>query len=143
MTHTYSRGCFKLIFRKCLPTYTSRSLSREYTHTRAHVDVLYRDRPPSRASAPSNDTRHPHPRLLLLSSYCFPTILFFPFSSFPSPLFLAPFPSFLLIFLSNFISLHLPSSSFITLLLFHRLCLTLIIFCYISSLDISPRRHPF
>lgn len=64
MTHTYSRGCFKLIFRKCLPIHLLLPYAREYTRTRAHVDVLYRDRPPSRASAPSNDTdtrTHPSP----------------------------------------------------------------------------------
>lgn len=36
MTHTYSRGCFKLIFRKCLPIYTPCC-----THTHANVQPVF------------------------------------------------------------------------------------------------------
>lgn len=39
MTHTYSRGCFKLIFRKCLPIYTSYPPCCE--HTQGHTYTFF------------------------------------------------------------------------------------------------------
>jgi len=52
MTHTYSRGCFKLIFRKCHPVHPL-----PYAHTYStYSRSLSRSSPLSRTSAPSNDT---------------------------------------------------------------------------------------
>lgn len=48
MTHTYSHGCFKLIFRKCLPKHTPYPPCRKHTQRHTYTYVLYRDCPPSR-----------------------------------------------------------------------------------------------
>lgn len=96
MTHTYSRGCFKLIFRKCLPIHLMLPYHAIHVcaHVRAciriaHLDVLYRDCPPSRASASSNGTdTHTYSR----SSQCFPTRICL--SSFLLLPFYLPFPNF-------------------------------------------------
>lgn len=70
MTHTYSRGCFKLIFRKCLlHTHLQPSMSR------AHIHVRSLSRSPSRAFA-SNDTTALLP-LRSFSSQCFPDSIAF------------------------------------------------------------------
>lgn len=62
MTHTYSRGCFKLIFRKCL-SHTSLLLPCKHTY------ILYRNCPPSRAFA--------HRRMILLNTSIITLLLLF------------------------------------------------------------------
>lgn len=41
MTHTYSRGCFKLIFRKCLPIYTTPTLRAASTRRGIHIRTFF------------------------------------------------------------------------------------------------------
>lgn len=88
MTHTYTRGCFKLIFRKCLPIHTPYPPCRKHKQRHPHTNVLYRDCPPSRAFASSNDTTTPAP-FPLCSVSC--TRIFFP--SYLSPFFACLFSS--------------------------------------------------
>lgn len=116
MTHTYSRGCFKLIFRKCLHVHTLFARAAHiHKHTRT-LDVCH-DCPPSRASVLSNDTP-PVPsapffhNVSRLGYYFTCSICFL-----QSPLFLSIIPCFFI------------SSSFF-------LFLTLIFFCVILSQNV-------
>lgn len=72
MTHTYTRGCFKLIFRKCLPIHTPYPPCRKHKQRHPHTNVLYRDCPPSRTFA-SSILQHP----LLFLFVVFPALEYF------------------------------------------------------------------
>lgn len=104
MTHTYTRGCFKLIFRKCLPIHTPYPRCRKHKQRHPHTNVLYRDCPPSRAFASSNDTTTPAP-FPLCSVSC--TRIFFP--SYLSPFFAYLFSSASSSFTSSYAFLFILS----------------------------------
>lgn len=104
MTHTYTRGCFKLIFRKCLPIHTPYPPCRKHKQRHPHTNVLYRDCPPSRAFASSNDTTTPAP-FPLCSVSC--TRIFFP--SYLSPFFACLFSSASSSFTSSYAFLFILS----------------------------------
>lgn len=131
MTHTYSRGCFKLIFRKCL------YLPPPHTHPRPSVPQAQAGAPTherslsaiaraSRAFASSNDTTTLAPLLLFIPlpglGYFSSPLSSYPFSSASSLLFhlffsLHPLSRFALAF--SFSSLSFPySSSFFSLLFY-------------------------
>lgn len=116
MTHIYSRGCFKLIFRKCLPIHTFYPPQAASTRRHTYTYVLYRDCPPSRAFASSRTIlQHLCHSSSFVSSQCFPNSYSLFFSSF-SPLFLASL--FILLFLALEFFFSLFSFSFYSLLFF-------------------------
>lgn len=95
MTHIYSRGCFKLIFRKCLPIHTFYPPQAASTRRHTYTYVLYRDCPPSRAFASSRERSYNISATLAPSSLrsVFRTLIPFSFLRFP-PFFSLPSLSF-------------------------------------------------
>lgn len=123
MTHTYSRGCFKLIFRKCPLTYTL--FARTHTHTRM-LDV-YHDCAPSRAF--HTIERYLPPSFVIFLSLYFPFLfsICFLFLSYQFPFFYLQLCFFELFYLQVF-SLQYPIIFFIFFLFSYFFCATLFVF---------------
>lgn len=112
MTHTYSRGCFKLIFRKCLPIYTPLP-SVPRAHAEIHILVRSLSRLPafSRFRIVERYYNTSTTTLFLLFAV-FPGLGYFLSFLFSSLFFLSIFFDFLLFRPFSCPSLH-PFSSFV------------------------------